>query len=213
MPDNLQLYLKEGKVLHRNDREAGLLLQMADGRAVKLFPTKGRVLSFFRDLLKTTKAHKQWNSAQKVLEVGLHTPEPLAVEVFALSSEYESAYIYNYLDDAQTFLDYLESSKQRSDLLKELARQIALLARANVMVIDLHLSNLLVDEKGQIWWIDLEVSVGKSVLKKKLWQRINRMHMKCNPGVLSASEFTSFKDELDKFLPADLSLKNCQSSN
>jgi tRNA A-37 threonylcarbamoyl transferase component Bud32 len=172
MPDNLKSYLKEGVVLHRNDREAGLLLQLSDGRAVKLFPAKGVVLSWFRDVLKQTKAHKQWNSAQKVLAVGLKTPEPLSVEVFSPSSEYESAYIYRYLEEAQTFLDFFNESENRSELLADLARQIALMAREDVLVIDLHLSNLLVDDEGQIWWIDLEITENKRLIRKKFWQRI-----------------------------------------
>jgi len=208
MPDNLKSYLKEGVVLHRNDREAGLLLQLSDGRAVKLFPAKGMVLGWFRDVLKQTKAHKQWNSAQKVLAVGLKTPEPLSVEVFSPNSEYESAYIYRYLEEAQTFLDFFNESENRSELLADLARQIALMAREDVLVIDLHLSNLLVDDEGQIWWIDLEITGNKRLIRKKFWQRIERMHMKCNPGVLTALEFNQFREELDRYLPVDLQRKS-----
>ena len=108
------------------------------------------------------------------------------------------------IEEAQTFLDFLNESENRSELLADLARQIALMAREDVLVIDLHLSNLLVDNEGEIWWIDIEITESKRLIRKKFWQRIERMHMKCNPGVLTALEFDRFREELNRCLPVEL---------
>lgn len=193
-------------MLHRNAREAGILLLMPDGDAVKLFPSKGRLMTFFRSLTKQTKAHKQWNAAQKILQAGLLTPDPVSVEVFPAGAEYESAYIYRYLEVAKPFHEMLAeiSADERLELLGELAEQVAMLANEDILFVDFHLGNFLVDAEDKIWWIDPEVKESRSYIQQKFWQRMERMHTKCNPGALSEDEWEFFCSKLKEKLRADL---------
>ena len=191
-------YLENGEVLHRNERGAGLLILMDGGVAVKLFPSKGRVATTLRGLIGQSKAHKQWRAAQKILNIGLRTPKPIGVEEMKADGEYESAFLYEYLEKAESLRERLFHCEgaEKEGFLRRMAGELVTMAKAGVLFIDFHLGNVLVDDEGELWWIDPEVKVSHGVVRKKFWSRIERMYAKCDGDVLSEEDFTFLKARL-----------------
>ncbi len=183
------------EVYHLNERNGAPLLKVGDGLAVKLFPRKVLLQHLFRVALKSTKAHKQWKSAMHLLGLGLKTPEPIRVEVFDGRGLYEASYVYKFLDDAQPFSKALDSSN-RLKLIDKLARELAVMYHADVLFLDFHLENVLVDPQGELWWIDVEFTYNTRKVKGLFWSRMQRMYEKCNPGVISQQEWEYFCQEL-----------------
>ncbi|MGB1258937.1 MAG: lipopolysaccharide kinase InaA family protein [Akkermansiaceae bacterium] len=197
---NASSYLRDGEMIHEDPSVPSALLRMNDGVAVKMFPNKGTLMTIMRGLLKQTKAHKQHKSACTIAALGLHTPAPLDVLVFSPRGKYESAYLYEFLEDARDFLDVFTQAEmaQRQAMLDQLAKELVVMAKEGVLFIDFHLSNIMVDAQGKIWWIDPEVKTSTSYVKARFWQRMHRMHTKCNPGVLSDQEWQAFQTTLQK---------------
>lgn len=191
-------YLDKGEVLHRNTRQAGILLRMKNGHAVKLFPSKGMMFTLMRALFRQTKAHKQWKAAKCLLDLHLRTPAPVSVKVFAPGTKYESAYIYDYLEDAVPLREVIQTADQeeREVCLEALSHDLAVMAGAGVLFIDFHLGNVLLDKEQNLWWIDPEVNVSMAKVKKKFWSRMERMYKKCDGDVLSEEDWKYFSDTL-----------------
>ena len=204
--ENEKTLLAQGTVIHKNVREAGILLKTPEGLAIKCFKSKGIVLSILRCLLSQTKAHKQWDSAQKLLHLNLKTPTPVEIKLFHPGSTYEAAFIYQYKEDARTFHDAL-CDENSSELLDKLAQELAHLASHNSLFIDFHLGNVLVDSADNLWWIDPEIKTSRSYTKERFWSRIIRMHKKCDPGVLSPQQWDYFTTQLNLNLPSWLNNK------
>jgi len=194
MKDEADL-LKGAEVYHRNERNGAPLLKLADGIAAKLFPKKHFLLHILRVATKSTKAHKQWNAAQMLLSIGLKTPTPVSVEVFDGRGDYEASFMYDFLETAITMSEALQKGK-REELLTKLVDELLVMYRAGVLFIDFHLGNVLVDGNGELWWIDPEFIYNKNKVKSIFWQRMERMHNKCDPGVLSLGEWEYFCQRL-----------------
>lgn len=100
-----KIYLAQGTVIHRNVREAGILIKTPDGLAIKLFKSKGYILSTLRCLLSQTKAHKQWRSAQRLIHLNLcpgGVREILPAEYLVPTSD--PAASPSYYDQSSSFL-------------------------------------------------------------------------------------------------------------
>jgi len=190
----------KGEVIHRNERNGAPLLMLPSDVAAKLFPYKGALKHLLRVFSKSTKAHKQWRSAKRLHELGLNTPRPLGVEVFRFGGEYEAVYMYQYLRDAIPFHEALALGS-RSDILGKLAHELSKMAHKDMLFIDFHLGNVLVDTNGELWWIDPEVLISKKVARKKFWSRLDRMYFKCDVGVLTEDEWKMLVELLSCLLP------------
>lgn len=194
MKDETDL-LRVAEVYHRNERNGAPLLKLANGIAAKLFTKKPFLLHLLRVVTKSTKAHKQWNAAQTLLSIGLKTPAPICVEVFDGKGHYEASFMYDFLEAAEPMHEALQS-RDRKELLTKLANELAIMYRAGVLFIDFHLGNVLVDSDGNLWWIDPEFTYSRKKMESTFWQRMERMHHKCNIGVLSEIEWTYLKAKL-----------------
>ena len=189
--------LKGAEVYHRNERNGAPLLLLEGGVAAKIFPKKSYFQHIFRVATKTTKAHKQWKAAQALLKMGLRTPKPIAVEVFNGRGDYEASFMYAFLGAAVPMHEALLSG-DRNALLAKLAGELTVMYKASILFIDFHLGNVLVDGDGELWWIDPEFAYSKAKVESNFWSRMERMHTKCDPGVLSAVEWEYFKQQLEK---------------
>lgn len=185
------------EVYHLNERNGAPLLKLGDGLAAKLFPRKVLFQHLLRVVFNSTKAHKQWKAAMSLLSLGLNTPTPVCVKVFDGRGLYEASYVYKFLEDAEPFSKALESSG-RLKLLDKLALELGVMYQAGVLFLDFHLENVLVDAQGELWWIDAEFTYNRSKVKDLFWARMQRMHQKCDPGVLSLDEWEYFCQQLRK---------------
>lgn len=201
MTDEQEL-LGKGKLIHTNERNGAPLL-LLDGVAVKFFPRRSPLVHLMRVACKGTKAHKQWNAASALRKIGLQTPEPVEVKVFGFQGDYEAAYLYRFLENAKPLHQALLDG-DRPLLLSTLAEELALMAQSGFLFVDFHLGNVLVDELGKLWWIDPEMTFSAAEIRKKFWSRMERMHHKCDPGVLSDDEWSFFVRMLNEKLPEDL---------
>jgi hypothetical protein len=199
--ENEETLLSTGTIIHENAREAGILLKTPGGLAIKLFKSKGLILSSFRCLLLRTKAHKQWKAAHKLLRLGLKTPTPVEIKLLNPKGKYEAAYIYEYIEDAIPFHDAVREYQDDS-LLDKLAQELAHLASHNALFIDFHLGNVLVESASNLWWIDPEIKTSRSYTKERFWTRMVRMNEKCDPGVLTRDQWDYFTQRLNQHLPS-----------
>lgn len=193
--------LEQGVIIHTNVREAGILLKTPTGLAIKCFKSKGYLLSVIRCYTGRTKAHKQWNAAQKLIQLELKTPQPIEVTMMRPGSNYEAAFTYKYKEDAVPFHDAIKIG-DATVLLKKLAQDLATLAHNDALFIDFHLGNVLVDSANDLWWIDPEIKISRPYTQKRFWSRILRMHKKCDPGVLNDEQFSYFTSQLNSHLPS-----------
>lgn len=196
-----QELIAQGTIIHSNIREAGILVKTSQGLAIKCFSSKGLILDFFRNIFGQTKAHKQWKSAQRLLQLGLKTPKPIAVKKLKPGRTYEAAYLYAYKEDALPFHEAIHC-RDSLELLKKLADELSHLAKNNALFIDFHLGNILVDPANNLWWIDPEIKISRSYTKDRFWKRMNRMHTKCDPGVLDQAQWEYFTQQLNQSLPS-----------
>ena len=81
-------------------------------------------------------------------------------------------------------------------LLDKLALELAAMYQAGVLFLDFHLENVLVDAQGELWWIDAEFTYNRRKVKGLFWARMQRMHDKCDPNVLSLDEWEHFCQQL-----------------
>lgn len=194
-------WLRDRKIIHRNDANGGLLVKLGDGEVAKVFPDKGRLVGWFRIMLGKTKAHKQFSSMQALERVGVLTPKPLRVVSFKPGDgEFEGALIYEFVEGVVEAREALEG-ELRGKVLDGLARDLIKMARGGVLFVDLHLGNVLVDDEGDLCWIDVEVREGGGLVKSQFWSRVVRLHRKCDPGVLSDDEWRMLCETLSAELP------------
>ena len=186
-------FLTGAEIYHRNERNGAPLLKLPNGVALKLFLKKAYPLHLLRVLTKTTKAHKQWKAAQKLLSIGLNTPKPISVEVFNGKGNYEACFKYQFLEHAKPMSEALSKQSDRKNLLGKLAHEIGHMYSKGLLFIDFHLDNILVDKQGNLWWIDPELTYDRNKVKSIFWSRMERMHTKCNPGILDEKDWEHFK--------------------
>ena len=197
---DLEKLRSEGRVIHDNPVNGGLLLLQPNGVAVKCFPSKGKLLSRLRQVFRTTKADKQMRSGRALQSIGVNTPSPQGVFTFPPKT-FEAAYLYTYKEDVKDLRDILSTSPSHT-LLAKLARDLALMAKHHILFVDFHFCNVLVDSTGELWWIDPEIKQSKSFVKKRFWSRIQRVKIKTDQGVLSKKDWDFFEKVLEKEVPA-----------
>jgi RIO-like serine/threonine protein kinase len=196
VPVSSTTWLRDREIIHQNDSNGGLLVRLNEDEVAKVFPQKGFLMGWSRILLRKTKAHKQFDSMKSLLRVGLVTPEPLGVQTFYPGKgAYEGALLYRYVEGVQEVSEALKGPL-RETILTHLVRELAVMANGGILFVDFHLGNVLVDGEGNLCWIDVEVKKGMELVRKNFFSRMQRMHRKCNPGVLSEEEWQSFQDGL-----------------
>ena len=146
---------------------------------------------------------------RSLIRVGLVTPEPLGVlSFYPGTGPYEAALFYRYVRDVQD-VDQALKGPQRAAILRNMERELAVMANHGILFVDFHFRNVMADQEGNLYWIDVEVKEGMKVVWKSFWSRVVRMNEDCDPGVLSAEEWQDFQDgirsqlnEPERFLPA-----------
>ena len=66
------------------------------------------------------------------------------------------------------------------------------MAKNGVLFIDFHLGNVLIDSQSKMWWIDPELWFSARKVRQQFWARMERMHRKCNLGLLTEAEWQFF---------------------
>ena len=193
--ENENHLLDGARIYHRNERNGAPLLMLEKGIAAKLFLKKNKLLHFIRVATKTTKAHKHWAAAQTLSELGLNTPKPLEVKVFDGRGKFEASFHYEFLEEAEPLREAL-LKRERQPLLSKLASDLIIMYKSGVLFMDFHLGNVLVDPVGKLYWIDLEFTYNEKRVVSQFWLRMERMHRKCDLGLLSEDEWEFFCQQL-----------------
>lgn len=115
---------------------------------LKSFRENG-VFGFFRRLI-YPRGKKEFIMGKALLSFSIHTPEPLGYGV----SKKRSFIIQRYIS-GKSFLDLFYESEDKKDMLRQLAALLKSLNINKVKHNDLHLNNIIVNEEGMIYIVDL----------------------------------------------------------
>lgn len=144
-------------------RGASLFLDAGAGREWVLRPYRrgGLVarLSATRYLwtgLEQTRAFRELRLTADLHRRGLPVPTPVAAAVTRHGLTYEAALITERIPGARALASRLESDATDDDLLRRVGTTIRRFHDAGLDHVDLNARNLLVDEGGKVWLIDLD---------------------------------------------------------
>jgi 3-deoxy-D-manno-octulosonic acid kinase len=144
-------------------RGASLFLDAGAGRQWVLRPYRrgGLIarLSAARYLwtgLEQTRAFRELRLTADLHRRGLPVPTPVAAAVTRRGLTYEAALITERISGARALAERLEARRAGDALLAEVGRTIRRFHDAGLDHVDLNARNLLVDEEGKVWLIDLD---------------------------------------------------------
>lgn len=104
----------------------------------------------------TTRAQMELNWLEKVRQLGIHAPEPLAF-AYRGNRFYTCMLITREIKGHQTLADISVADIKRAEtLLPALVCQVARLIRNRIYHVDLHPGNVLADASDQCWLIDFD---------------------------------------------------------
>ena len=144
-------------------RGASLFLDAGAGRQWVLRPYRrgGLIarLSAARYLwpgLEQTRAFRELRLTADLHRRGLPVPTPVAAAVTRHGLTYEAALITERIPGARALASRLETDTTDDDLLRRAGTTIRRFHDAGLDHVDLNARNLLVDEEGKVWLIDLD---------------------------------------------------------
>lgn len=158
-------------------RGASLFLDAGAGREWVLRPYRrgGLIarLSARRYLwtgLERTRAFRELRLTADLHQRGLPVPAPVAAAVTRHGLTYEAALITERIPGARALASRLETAKADEALLRRVGTTIRRFHDAGLDHVDLNVRNLLVDEDGAVWLIDLDRC---RLRPKGAWQAAN----------------------------------------
>lgn len=156
-------------------RERGLIVGEAPGRGSSLFlqatPTEQWVLRPYRRggmVAKLSQKRYLWTGRERtrafrelrltaaLFEQGLPVPRPVASSVTCYGLTYEAALITVRIAGARALAELLTQGVADETLLQRVGNMIKRFHQAGLDHVDLNARNILVDEKGKPWLIDLD---------------------------------------------------------
>ena len=103
-----------------------------------------------------TRGQKEYELLQKVRKFGISAPEPIAFAYSGLLF-YKGWLVTRAIKEHQTLADLSFLNKNRTlKIMKEVTRQISLLIKNNILHVDLHPGNVIVDNQDRVYIIDFD---------------------------------------------------------
>ncbi|MGE4532415.1 3-deoxy-D-manno-octulosonic acid kinase [Halomonas sp.] len=106
--------------------------------------------------LECTRAFRELRLTAELLDQGLPVPRPVAAGITRHGLTYEAALITVRLPGARALASLLENGQADDDLLRRVGATIRRFHDAGLDHVDLNARNLLVDNDGRVWLIDLD---------------------------------------------------------
>jgi 3-deoxy-D-manno-octulosonic acid kinase len=106
--------------------------------------------------LERTRAFRELRLTADLHQRGLPVPTPVAAAITRHGLTYEAALITERIPGARALASRLETDKTDDDLLRRVGTTIRRFHDAGLDHVDLNARNLLVDEHGAVWLIDLD---------------------------------------------------------
>lgn len=105
-----------------------------------------------------TRSRNEFDFLNQVREMGINAPVPVA---FALRTRgiffYHAWLVTKKIPGAETLADLSRTAPERAEMvLPEVASQIKMLACQNILHVDLHPGNVLIDAKGKVYIVDFD---------------------------------------------------------
>lgn len=153
--------------------------------AVKFYHRGGIVRNFIKNsYLKCgkTRGEREHELLQKVRSFGISAPEPIAFAYHG-SFFYQAWLVTREIKQHLTLAQIsLSDQNLAGSLMKEVVKQISMLITNNILHVDLHPGNIIVDQQNQIYFIDFDkgrvYSGSKNKLKGRYVSRWNRAVLK-----------------------------------
>ena len=142
--------------------------------AVKFYHRGGIVRHFIKNRYfkcGKTRGQREYELLQKVRRFGISAPEPIA---FAYRGRlvYQAWLVTREIKQHQTLAQIsLSNENLASILMKEVVKQISMLIKNNILHVDLHPGNIIVDKENQIYMLDFDKGSIFSGNKNKLEHR------------------------------------------
>ncbi len=125
-----------------------------------------------------TRGQREYELLQKVRDFGISAPEPIA---FAYRGRpfYQAWLATREIKQNQTLAQISLSNENRTSvLMKEVVKQVSMLIKNNILHIDLHPGNIIVDKCNQVYLLDFDkgsiFSGNKNRLKNRYISRWTR---------------------------------------
>ena len=118
-----------------------------------------------------TRGQIEYELLHKVRSFGISAPEPIA---FAYRGHlfYQAWLVTREIKEHQTLAQIsLSNENQASVLMKEVVKQVSMLIKNNILHVDLHPGNIIVDKRNQIYLLDFDKGSIFSGNKNKLESR------------------------------------------
>jgi 3-deoxy-D-manno-octulosonic acid kinase len=163
--------------------------------AIKFYHRGGMVRHFIKNsYLKygKTRGEREYGLLQRVRNFGISAPEPIAF-AYRGSLFYKAWLVTRAIKQHVTLAQIsLSNQKMAGILMIEVVKQISLLIKNNILHVDLHPGNIIVDQQNHIHFIDFDkgsiYSGSKKKLKGRYVSRWNRAVLKHNlPKILTES--------------------------
>ncbi|MBT8357659.1 MAG: lipopolysaccharide kinase InaA family protein [Deltaproteobacteria bacterium] len=142
--------------------------------AVKFYHRGGMLRHFIKNsYLKygKTRGEREYELLQKVRSFGISAPEPIAF-AYRGSIFYQAWLVTREIKQHLTLAQISLSDQNLAGILmQEVVKQISRLITNNILHIDLHPGNIIVDQRNRIYFIDFDKGCVYSGSKKKLKDR------------------------------------------
>lgn len=156
-----------------------------------------------------SRTHKEVNGARILNNLGMNTPDiyemGISLPIFP-HSKYIGYYLMNNLksNDIYTGLEFFKKDNLNTEIrekaLESILSGLRTLYQINYVFTDFHLDNLFINNKGQIYWIDIGITKYSSRKKKeKIKKAIEKLISYHNGGNLTEDEKEFIKNESKHF--------------
>jgi len=137
-----------------------------------------------------TRCQIEYELLQKVRSLGINAPEPVA---FAYRGRlfYQCWLVTREIKDHQTLVKISRSNEEQARMvMKKVVKQVSMLIKNNILHVDLHPGNVIVDNQNRVYFLDFDkggIFPGdKNTLRTRYLRRWNRAIQKHGlPEILS----------------------------
>ena len=168
-----------GSIVIKYYRRGGLIRYLVKQRYFKCGKTRGQ---------------KEYELLQKVRLLGINVPEPISFSYHGRLF-YKGWLVTREIKEHQTLANLSFSNENRTlKIMKEVTRQISILIKNNILHVDLHPGNVIVDNQDRVYIIDFDkgrLFHGKNTSLRnrylRRWDRAVKKHRL--PKILQTSSF------------------------
>lgn len=121
--------------------------------------------------VKHTRAEKEYQLLQRLVELNLPAPVPVAYAVVRKNIHYQANILTSRIEGAQDLVARLSKGPLTASLWLAIGQCIAQFHRHGIYHHDLNAHNILIDNNNKVWLIDFDQGEQRSV--KQSWQQAN----------------------------------------